>query len=114
MLVQSINTPSTFADMFNQCGRGNQFTYDGLIALFDHLEGLSDDMGQDVHIDVIGLCCEYSQYDDLTDLADAYNTAFTEEQLQDTEEHKEDILDYFRDNTQVIEVGGGSYIIADF
>lgn len=114
MLVQTINTASTFADMFNQCGRGDQFSYDGLMALHSYLEELSADMGQDIQIDVIGLCCEYSEYDDICDLADAYNQAFTEEQLQDVEEHKEDIIEYFYDNTQVIEVGGGSYIIADF
>ena len=114
MLVQSINTASTFADMFNQYGRGDQFSYDGLIALFDYLDELSESLGQDMKIDVIGLCCEYSEYDDLEDLADAYNQEFTEEQLQDVEQHKAEILEYFTDNTQVIEVKGGSYIIAEF
>lgn len=114
MLVDTINTASTFINMFEQYGRGDQFSGDGLIALFDYLDQLSEDLGQDIQIDVIGLCCEYSEYDNLQDLADAFNTAFTEEQLQDVEEHKEDILEYFTDNTQVIEVSGGSYIIAEF
>lgn len=114
MLVQTINTASSFINMFEQYGRGDQFSGDGLIALFDYLDQLSEDLGQDIQIDVIGLCCEYSEYDSLEDLADAYNQAFTEEQLQDVEEHKVDILEYFKDNTLVIEVDGGGYVIADF
>ena len=48
-----------FKDEFKKFGRENQFSNWGLKALFDYL----DDTGLDVELDVIALCCEYSDYD---------------------------------------------------
>ena len=56
-----------FIDAFNKMGRGEQFSHFGLIALFDYLEMLEDDIGEPIELDVIALCCEYSEYGDLED-----------------------------------------------
>ena len=56
-----------FRDAFNKMGRGEQFSHFGLIALFDYLEMLEDDIGEPIELDVIALCCEYSEYGDLED-----------------------------------------------
>jgi hypothetical protein len=32
-------------------GRGDQFSYEGLIALFDYLEMLEDDIGEPIELD---------------------------------------------------------------
>jgi hypothetical protein len=44
-----------------KCGRGEQFSYDGLRVLFEALEEYEDDTGSEVELDVIALCCEYSE-----------------------------------------------------
>lgn len=33
----------------------------GLRALFDHLEQLEEEMGEELELDVIGLCCEFHE-----------------------------------------------------
>ena len=57
-------TESRFIDIFN-ARRPNQFTYEGLSALFEHLVQLEEEMGIEMEFDVIGLCCDYCEYDSL-------------------------------------------------
>ena len=56
-IIQTIDNASQFRDEFYRCGRGDQFSYEGLGILFDYL----DDMGEDVELDVVGICCDYSE-----------------------------------------------------
>lgn len=52
-----------FERAFREAGRASQFTYNGLSALFDHLEEVEEQIGEPIVIDVISLCCDYSEYD---------------------------------------------------
>ena len=61
MIVDTITSASQFRDRFHQAGRGNQFSYDGLEILFDHLDQLSDDLGEPLEMDVIAICCDYAE-----------------------------------------------------
>ena len=72
-----------FQDAFNKMGRGDQFSYEGLIALFDHLEFVEDNTGEPIELDVIALCCEYSEYENLKDFQENYGDGF--ESLEDIE-----------------------------
>ena len=53
----TIDHASQFRDQFNRCGRGDQFSYEGLGLLFDYLE----EMDPQYDLDVIALCCEYAE-----------------------------------------------------
>ena len=46
-----------FRDAFHRMGRGNNFSYEGLGILFDWLE----EVDPDSELDVIGLCCDFSE-----------------------------------------------------
>lgn len=61
-----------FHQAFQSCGRGEQFSYEALDALFEHLESLESDMGQEMELDVVALCCEYSE-EDYKDIASSYD-----------------------------------------
>ena len=61
-----------FIDAFKKMGRENNFSYDGLVALYDYLEMLEDDTGQPYHLDVIALCCEYREFDNLEEFQADY------------------------------------------
>lgn len=61
-----------FRQAFNDMGRGEQFSYDGLEILFDYLEQLGEDIGEEIELDVIALCCEYAEEDHKA-IADNYN-----------------------------------------
>lgn len=57
MIYKSIDTFTQFSDEFHRCGRGKQFSYEALQALYSYLE----DLGEDYELDVIALCCEFSE-----------------------------------------------------
>jgi hypothetical protein len=77
-VLQMINTINKyeFSDAFQKMGRGDQFSYEGLIALFDYLEMLEDDIGEPIELDVISLCCEYSEYENLKEFQDDYGDEY--------------------------------------
>ncbi len=50
-------------------GRGDHFTHRGLEALFDFLEETEADTGEEFELDVIGLCCDFSEYATATECA---------------------------------------------
>jgi hypothetical protein len=77
---------STFCDRFKLMERTENFSYAGLRYLFDYLESYEDDTGEKIELDVIALCCDYS-----------------EEPLEDVlENYRLEDLDELEDNTTVI------------
>ena len=84
----------------------NTFTYQGKIALFEYLEELSEGMGEDIELDTVALCCEYSEYEDFKDFQDSY---YGRDEKNPSITSIEELLDH----TQVIEFDGG-IIIQDF
>lgn len=96
-------TSSQFHDQFKAL-RPNNFTYDGLQALFDYLESIEEDTEQKIEFDVISLCCEYTEYASIDDFHEQYNY---DEQL--------DTIEDIKDRTTVIEIEGtDGFIILDF
>lgn len=61
-------TKSMFHAQFIHMGRKDNFSYDGLAALFDYLEEINEDM----ELCVIAICCEYTEYEDLREFQDSY------------------------------------------
>jgi len=51
----------TFRDAFRTYGRLNNFTSDGLRVLFDDLEQYEEDSGEELELDVIAFCCEFTE-----------------------------------------------------
>ena len=58
-MKQTINVYQ-FRDAFKSI-RPDNFSDSGLSALFDYLEAYEDDTGEDLELDVIGLCCDFSE-----------------------------------------------------
>ena len=57
-------TLHTFRNDF-QAIRPGQFSYEGLAALFEYLEDLESQTGEEIELDVTAICCEYTEYEDL-------------------------------------------------
>jgi len=57
----------------NSKWKGGNFTYKGLRFLFEYLDNLSEDTGEDIKLDVIALCCDYSEYKDLKEYLNDYS-----------------------------------------
>ena len=98
-MKQTVNVHD-FRQAFADYNRQDNFTYNGLTALFDYVEQYEEDTGQEFELDVIGLCCDFTEYDSLEDIKGAYTDI--------------ESIDDLYDNTTVIEFGAGQYIIQDY
>ena len=65
-LIQTVCSSDLY-DMACRMNRGNNFGYNGWRAIGDYLESLSDDLGEDVEIDIISICCDYSMAESADD-----------------------------------------------
>ena len=99
-MKQSVNSYD-FERAFVLAGRKDQFSYDGLRALFDYLEEYEDGTGEEIELDVIALCCDYCEYDSALECAKDY--PFDIDEDLDEDEQEEAALEYLRDHTSVIE-----------
>lgn len=54
-------TNNVFHKAFHDMGRGNQFSYEALDALFDFYSEMAED-AEGVELDVIGICCDWTEY----------------------------------------------------
>lgn len=86
-----------FAEAFETL-RPDNFTREGLIALFEMLEEWEESTGTEIELDVIALCCEFTEYENIKEFNDDYGT---------THENWEAV----HDNTFAYEFGEGSAII---
>ena len=100
-----------FCDAFRDMGRQDQFTYAGKRALYDYLEEHEDSTGEEVELDVIALCCDYSEYSTAVECAAEYSYDFDKD--ESAEEQEESALEWLQNKTQVIVFDKG-IIIAQF
>jgi len=98
-MKQTINEYD-FRRAFEQL-RPNNFSYQGLGALFDYFEELEDSIGEEIELDVIGICCEYSEYDNPSEFQEDYGEKY--KTIKDIEDH-----------TTVITIDDDSFIIQQF
>ena len=81
-MIQTINEYQ-FADAFNKI-RPDNFTYRGLIALYDYFEQYEEDTGEQIELDVIAICCDYYEYEDLKYFQEDYSEDY--ESIEDIEQ----------------------------
>ena len=98
MIIKTIDIYE-FRRAFVDYNRADQFSYEGMDALFDWLEEITEDTDTPYELDVIGLCCQFTEYSDLAEIKQAYNTINT--------------IDDLHDRTNAIVFDGG-IIIQDF
>ena len=103
---------SQFHDAFHRAGRSSQFSYEGLEVLFNYLEKLEGDTGHEIELDVIGLCCEYSESDP-DQIAKDYNIGLRGN--ESPSELAKEVLETLYDHTQVAGVcPNGNIVFAQF
>ena len=97
MLYQEINQ-ADFISAFKSI-RPENFSYEGLKSLYGYFEELSED--QNIELDVIAICCDFTEYDNLAEFNRDYGKNFS------------DIEEIF-DHTQVIMINNEKFIIQNF
>lgn len=73
-----------FCDAFKQYGRGDSFSYAGLKVLFDAFTESEESTGTAMELDVVAICCEWTEYPSMTEALNEYGLEFIEELLDST------------------------------
>lgn len=125
MAIRNTVTESDFHGAFHDMNRADSFSYDARSALYNYLWDLSEDTGEDVEMDVIALCGEFTEYESAVECLEEYapgdvgcgdddceraNGHGNGEECEDCETLA---MDYLRDRTTVIEFPGG-IVIQDY
>jgi hypothetical protein len=106
MLVEYVNF-SRFADRFHSMGRGDQFSYAGLRVLFDYLEEIADCSPEPIELDVIAICCDFTEYSSIADAMAELGDSETEGMAES------EALAWLSDNYRVLELGNGGLIVGE-
>ena len=64
--------------------RPDNFSYDGLTALYDHLIQYEEDCDTELEFDPIAYCCEYTEFDSFEDVKKNYDVEDLEHLEQNT------------------------------
>ena len=102
-MYQHVNF-NDFRSAFRLFGRETQFSRMAMLGLFQHLERVEEDTGTPIQLDVIALCCEYSEHDSASEAAQAYGKTFDSEA---------EALEWLEDNTEVVPFVGG-FLVHEF
>lgn len=65
-------TENSFIDEFRYAGRGDNFSREGLIALFNFFNEMEEETNEKIELDVVAICCDFTEFDDLDDLQRHY------------------------------------------
>ena len=88
-----------FERAFADADRKENFSYEGLNLLFDHLEEMEDINGAEIELDVVALCCDYNEesYEGI-----AKNYIIDLEGCESEQDMVEAVRDYLNENTTLV------------
>ena len=92
------------------------FSYKGLRALFEYLDETYDEENP-LKLDVISLCCDFSEYKNQTDYLNDYSTELKKDDFKDIEDFWDAVEEEINDKTTLIKFGedlNEGFIIAQF
>ena len=94
-----------FIKAFDRMDRSTNFSTEGRKALFTFFEECNPDM----ELDVIAICCDFSEYGDLEEPKKDYSHSVPEG-IEDDDE----VLEHFQNETLVLELPQGGLVIQSF
>lgn len=99
-----------FERAFVDAERKENFSYEAMGLLFDYFEQYEEDTGEEVELDVIAICCEYSE-DTLEDVANNYGIDLVD---VDEDEQQEYVRDYLEAHTTLVGETSTGFVYACF
>lgn len=115
MIKQSLTSEYTFWEWQQQSDTyKNQFSLEGAKALFNYFDNLSDELGTDIEFDPIAWLCDFSEYDSVEEAYKEHYGDDSDLPVEQRRTSREQQLEYFEDNTQVIELDNGHVLIGAF
>jgi hypothetical protein len=99
-----------FERAFVDADRKDNFSYEALGLLFDYFEELEADLGEEIELDVIAICCEYSE-DTLEDIANNYGIDLVD---VDEEDQADFVRNYLEAHTTLIGETATGFVYLSF
>ena len=107
-----------FIEAFREAGQQDNFSYEGLKALFAHIEDYEERTGYEIELDAIALSLDYSEWSNIEEFINAHGYKFLDHwgnladdyEEEESEQRRETMLDFIRDYTIVIDVDGERFI----
>lgn len=100
-----------FRDAFRSI-RPDNFSYEGLATLWDYLDEYEQSTGEELELDVIAICCDFSE-DHWENIAKSYDVTLDE--TADDEENADSVRQFLEDEGAFIGEGAnGSFVYRDF
>lgn len=103
-LIDKISSSDLY-HMACRMDRGHNFGYAGWNAIGEYLEQLSDGNGEDIEVDIVGICCEYSMSESVQEFWEAQElprVSYEEWEEMGEDEKLEAVQDYLQENTSVV------------
>ena len=108
---QTVNF-TDFHNAFKQL-RPNNFSYEGLQALFEYCEDYERDTGEPQELDVIALCCDVTEDKPLS-IALGYRIDLSAVDLADDPAIRALVLDHLQDHTTVVGETADSILFVNY
>ena len=108
-MKQTINLQD-FRNAFYNMGRKDKFSYGGLEILFDYLEELEQATGEEMELDVISLCGEFTE-STIDALISEYDIDISDCDPDDEEAIVETVMEYMEQNTIVCGVTSNGSVV---
>jgi len=109
-IIQTVQF-NDFRDAFRAYDRLDNFTREGMEILFNHIEENSNDTGKDIELDVVALCCDYSE-SNAGDIISDYNLEFDARMTED--ELNNIAREYLEENTYILGETDTGFVYANF
>jgi division protein CdvB (Snf7/Vps24/ESCRT-III family) len=108
-MIQTVNN-SEFHNAFNRMDRGSQFSYEALNLIYEYLEQFEEDTGEPVELDVIAICCEYSEMT-VQEVIDSYGYKLDS---SETEYDLDKLVEILSEDTTVLGTTDSTIVFAQF
>lgn len=104
-------TESIFMDAFINYGRKDNFSYEGLQALYEMLTESEDGIGNE--LDVIAICCDFAEYEE-EEAISQYGYLFDDNDVDEDERDFKALIELLQDETLVLVLDNGNIIVQAF
>ena len=106
-------TESMFCEQFKRI-RPDNFSRAALEALFAHFDEMEREQGEEFELDVIAICCDWTEYDSAIEAAEAYGFEPKQSDDERADTSDRDALEFLQDNTTVLDLSVNGVVVLNY
>lgn len=97
-----------FSEAFARMDRKDQFSYEALELIYDYLTELEDSTGEELELDVIAICCDYTE-DSYESIAELYGIELDSD--DDAEDQHQQVRNFIETESILVGVTDSGAIV---